>query len=36
MTKINMENKKNFVPGFIKVRTSDITNPFFYDGVARK
>ena len=36
MEKINLENQKNFVPGFIKVRTSDITNPFFYDGVAKE
>ena len=36
MTKIYTEKKKNFVPSFIKVRASDITNPFYYDGIAKE
>ncbi len=30
------EEKKNFVPGFVKTKSSDITNPLFYDNIARQ
>ncbi len=29
-------NKKNFIPSYIKARGSDITNPFFYDRIAKE
>ena len=29
-------NKKNFIPSIIKARGSDITNPFFYDHIAKE
>lgn len=29
-------DKKNFIPSYIKARGSDITNPFFYDRIAKE